>query len=90
MDAQRLYPCSSGSELCQLAAASSTLSHIGSQQERRHQVVHYDAANVATKDITQDVPLNIVRNTGSSTNKKHHALGCEYIHNVVIGRQLTV
>jgi hypothetical protein len=34
--------------------------------------------------------LKIVRKTGSSTNKKQHAVGCEYIHSGVNGRQLTI
>ena len=52
----------------------------GTQQECRHQLVHHDAVNAATKNMTQDVHLKIVRKTGSSNNKKQHAIGCEYIH----------
>jgi len=40
--------------------------------------------------MTQDAQLKIVPKTGSSTNKKQHADGCEYIHTVVNGRQLII
>ena len=50
--------------------------------------MHREAANVATENMTQDAHLQIVRKTGSSTNKKQHAIGCEYVHNMVDGRQL--
>jgi len=90
MDSQLHQPGLSGSESSQLAGALSNTSFVGTQQKCRHQLVHRDAANAATKNMTQDVHLKIVRNTGSSTNKKQHAVGCEYIHTVVNGRHLTV
>jgi hypothetical protein len=42
-------------------------------------LVHRDASNVATKHMTQDAHLQIFRKTGSSKNKKQHAVGYEYI-----------
>jgi hypothetical protein len=63
---------------------------LGTQQERRHKLVHRDAADAATKHMTQDAKLKIVRKTGSWRNKKHHAVGCEYIHIDAIGGQLTI
>jgi len=57
-------------------------------QQPRHQFVHREPANVATGIMTQDVHLKIDRTTGSSTNKKQHAIGCEYVHIMVYGRQL--
>jgi hypothetical protein len=63
-----------------LAGATSNTAILGTQQERRHKSVYSDAANAATKHITQDAYINIVRNTGSSINKKLHAVGCKYIH----------
>jgi len=60
------------------------------QQECRHQLVHRNAANVATKYMTQDAHLKIVCKTGSSKNKKQHAIGCEYIHITVNNGQLTI
>jgi len=62
----------------------------GTQQERRHQLVHRNAANAATNNMTKDTHLKIVRNTGSSKNKKQLAIGCEYIHITVNDSQLTV
>jgi len=40
--------------------------------------------------MTQDAHLKMVHKTGSSTNKKQHAVGCEYIHTAVHGCHLTV
>jgi len=90
MDTQPPQPGPSGSKSGQLAGASSNTSLIGTQQERRHQLVHREAADAATKHMTEDAHLNIVRKTGSSTNKKQHAVGCGYLDTVVNGRQLTV
>jgi hypothetical protein len=73
-----------------LPGASSNTAVIGTQQARRHQLVHCDAANAATKNMTQDGYLEIFHKTESSTNKKQHAVGCVYIHSVVNGRQLTM
>jgi len=60
------------------------------QQQRRHKLVHRDAANAATKQITQAAHLKIVRKTGSRKNKKQHAVGCECIHIEAIGGEFTV
>jgi len=46
------------------------------QQQRRHQLVHRDAAIVATENRTQDAHVTIVCKTGSSRNKEQHAIGC--------------
>jgi len=83
-------PDPSGSKSSRLAGAMSIKSLIGTQQKRRHQLVYCNAANAATKDITQDAHLTIVSKTGSSTNMKQCAVGCEYIHTVVNSRQLGV
>jgi len=66
------------------------MSLLGTQQEGRHQLVHREAANEATKNIAQDAQLKIVRQTGSRNDKKQHAIGCENIHTVANGRQFTV
>jgi seryl-tRNA(Sec) selenium transferase len=63
---------------------------IGTKEERRHKLVHRDAANAATQHMTQDAHLKIVRKTGSSKNKKQHAVGCEYIDFKANSGQLTV
>ena len=90
MDAQPPQPGPSGSKSSRLAGASSNTSLIGKQQERRYKFVHHDSANAPTQNMTQDAHLKIFHETGSSTNTKQHAVGCEYIHTVVNGRQLTV
>jgi len=80
MDTQPPLPGESGSNTGQLAGAPSNTDILGTQQERRHKLVHRDAANAATKHMTQDAHLEIICNTGSSKNKMQHAVGCEYIH----------
>jgi len=79
----------SGSNTGRLAGTTSNTELLGTQRERRHNLVHRDAANVATKHMTQDAHLKIVRKTGSSKNKKQHAVGCKYILIVANGGQLT-
>jgi hypothetical protein len=71
----------------QFAGAWSNTSLIGTQPEYRLQLVHREAANAATKHITDDAHLKIVRKSGSSTNMKQHAVGCEYLHTTVNSRQ---
>jgi len=60
------------------------------KQQCRHQLVHRDAAIVATENMTQDAHLKKVRKTGSSKNKKQHAIGCESIHIRLNERQLII
>jgi len=90
MDTQPPPPGESGSNTGRLAGATTNTDILGTQQERRHKLVHPDAANAATKHMTQDAHLKIVRKTGSRKNKKHHAVGCKYIHIEAKGGQLTV
>jgi len=66
------------------------MSLIGTEQERTHQLVHRNAATEATKNMTQDAQLKIVKKTGSNTNKMPHPVGCKYIQTIVNSRQLTV
>jgi hypothetical protein len=73
-----------------LAVATTNTDILGTQQECRHKLVHRDAADAATKHMTQDAHLKIVRKTGSRRNKKQHAVGCEYINLDAIDGQLTV
>jgi len=90
MDTQPPPPGESGWNTGRLAGATSNTEILDIQQERRHQLVHRDAANAATIHMTQDAHLKIVRKTGSRKNKKQHAVGCECIHIEAIGSQLTV
>jgi hypothetical protein len=89
MDTQPPLAGESGSNTGRLAGAISNTELLGTQQECRHKLVHRDAANVATKHMTQDEHLKIVRKTGSSKNKKQHAVGYRYILIVANGGQLT-
>jgi hypothetical protein len=79
MDTQPPPVGETGSHTGRLAGATSNPELLGTQQERRHKLVHRDAANVATTHMTQDAHLKIVRKAGSSKNKKQHAVGCRYI-----------
>jgi len=69
----------SGSETSLSKGAWSNAALAGTQQQQRHQLVHCEAANTGTKNMTQDGQLNIVRNTGSRKNQMQHAIVCEYI-----------
>jgi len=88
MDTQAPQPGQRRFKPSRLAATSSNTSLIGTQQDRRHQLVHCDNANAATKNLPQDSYLNIVHKTGCSPNKKWHVVGCEFIHTMVNGHQL--
>jgi len=90
MDTQPPPPVESGSNTGRLAGASSNTEILGTQQERRNMLVHRDAADAATKHMTQHGHLKIICKTGSRRNKKQHAVGCEYIHIDAISGQLTV
>jgi hypothetical protein len=89
MDTQPPPAGETGSNSGRLAGATSNTELLGTQQERRNKLVHRDAANVATKHMTQDGHSKIVRKTGSSKNMKQHAVGCKYILIVANGGQLT-
>jgi len=52
---------------------------MSTQQECRQQLVHHNAAKAATKNMTQDAHLKIVRKTGSSKNMKQHATGFNHL-----------
>jgi hypothetical protein len=90
MDTQPPSPGQSGLNTSRLAGATTNTDILGTQQEHTHKFVHRDAAYVATKHMTHDVHLNIVRRTGSRRNKKQHAMGCDYTHIDAFGGQLTV
>jgi hypothetical protein len=90
MDTQPPPPGKTGSDTGQLASATWKTEILGTQQKRRHKVVHSDTANAANKHMTQDAHLKMVCKTGSSKNKKQHAVGCEYIHIEANGGQVSV
>jgi len=64
------------SESSRTTGASSNEPLAETQQQRRHQLVHYDAAIAATKNMAQDAHLKIVRKTGRSNNRQQHEIGC--------------
>jgi len=80
----------SGSKLSRSTGTSSNAALAGTQYQCKHQLVHCEAANAATKNVTQAAHVTIVCVTGSGKNMKQHAIGCESIHIAVNGRQLTV
>jgi hypothetical protein len=90
MDTQPPPPGESGSITRRLAGTTTNMDIPGTQQERRYKLVHRDATDAATKHMTQEAHLKIVRKPGSRRNKKQHAVGCEYIHIDAISGQLTV
>ena len=85
-----IQPGAIEAELSRMKGTSTNAPPGETQQQRRHQLVHRDAAIVATEDMTPDAHLKIVQNTGSRKNKKLYAIGCESIHIDVEDGQLTV
>jgi hypothetical protein len=73
-----------------MTGAISNLPPSETQPQHMHQYVHHDAANTATSNITQDAHLIMVTETGTSMNKKPHAIECEEIHIRVEIYQLTL
>jgi len=65
------------SESSQTAGASSNAPLAETQLQRRHQLVHRDAAIAATENMALDAHLKKVRKTRRSNNRQHHAIGCE-------------
>jgi hypothetical protein len=64
------------SESSRTAGASSNAPLADTQLQRRHQLVHRDAAIAATENMAQDTQLKTVRKTGRSNNRQQHAIGC--------------
>jgi hypothetical protein len=90
MDTQPPAPAESGLNTGQLMGATSNTDILGTQQDARSKLVHRNPANAATNHMTQDARLKIICKTGSSNNKKQHAVGFEYISIEVKGSQLMV
>jgi hypothetical protein len=57
MDTQPPPQGKSRSNTGRLLGTTSYTEILGTQQERRHKLVHHDAANVVTKHMTQDAYL---------------------------------
>jgi hypothetical protein len=88
MHIQTPQPGVTRSELSRTTGVSADTSHNGTQQERRLQLGHCDAAHAATKHMTQSAHFIIVRKTGSSKNLKQYGIGCAYMYTVVNSRQI--
>jgi len=80
MATETLQPGAIGAESSRMTGPLTNAPPCETQQQRRHQLVHRDAAIVATKNLAQDAHLQMVHKTGSSKNQKQHAIGCESIH----------
>ena len=80
----------SGTESSRMTGASSNTPPAETQLQRRHHFGHRDTANAATENTTLDAQSNNVRKTGSSKNKKQHAIRwkCSLIE--VHGRRLMI
>ena len=85
-----LQPGAIEAELSWTTGGSNNAPPSETQQQLRHQLVHRDAAIVATENMTQDAHLRIVRQTGSSKNTKQHAIRCDSIYIDVDDGQQTV
>ena len=79
-----------GTESSRMMGASSNTPPAGTQLQCIHHSVHRDAANAATKNVTLDAQLKIVRETGSSKNKKQHATGLKCGPIEVLDHQLMI
>jgi hypothetical protein len=90
MDTQAPLPGENGSNTGGLAGATRNMAIIATQHEHSHKLAHCDAANAATKHMTQDAHLNIMGKTGSCKHKKQSTVRGEYIYIDVNSGQLTI
>jgi len=65
------------SESSRTTGASSHAPQAETQLQRRHQLVHRNAAIAATENMAQDAHLKKVRKTGRRNNRQQHAIECE-------------
>ena len=83
-------PTENGSDMSESSGASSNASLAGTQLQCRHQLVHHDTTNTATRNVTQNAHSKIICKTGTSKIKNQHGIGCNYIHIEVNWHQLTI
>jgi len=88
MAPETLPPSAIGAKSSQITGASSNAPLGETKQQRKYQLVHRNAAIVAPENLTQEAHLNKVCKTGSSKNRKQHAIRCESIHICVDDGQL--
>ena len=77
------------SESSRTTGSSSDARLAETQHQRGHQLVHRNAAIVATDNIAQDKLFKNVHITGLSNNGQQHAIGCEKLHINIERSQLT-
>jgi len=80
----------SGTESRRTTAISIRTPPAETQLQRRHHLVHLDAASATTAHMTLDAQWKIVHKTWSSKNKTQHAIGCKCNCIEVHGRQLII
>jgi hypothetical protein len=90
MAPETFQPGAIGAESSWMTRTSINVPPGETQQQPRPQLVHRDAAIVATEHITQDAHLKKVHKTGSSKNMKQYAIRCESIHISADDSQLTI
>jgi len=73
-----------------MTGAASDAKPADTQQHHGNKLVHCDATNAATENMTLDTHLKMDLGTGSRKNMKHHAIGCEQIHIEVDGHHLPI
>jgi hypothetical protein len=84
MATETLQPGENGTEPGGSIGVTPKMSLSDKQQKHRQQLVHCNAANVATKNITKDSHLKIICKTERSKNINQHTIGCEHINVMVI------
>jgi len=90
MDPETLPPGAIGAE-SSLTTGTSPNAPLGQTlHQLRYQLVHRDAAIVATENMSLDAHLKTVAQTASSKNKKQRANGSESIHICVNHGQLRI
>jgi len=77
MTSQTPWPGVIQSELSWTTGASPNAPLAETQLQRRHQLVHRDAAIAATENMAQNAGLKKVRKSGRSNNRQPHSIGCE-------------
>jgi len=90
MAPQTSQPDASGSESSRTTGASSVAPPAEAQQQRRHQLVHCDAANAATANMAQPGHSNIVRKAWSSENTNQQIIRSEELHTEADIHQLLI
>jgi len=78
------------SEMSRTAGASSNAPMAVTQLQRRHQLVHRDAAIAATENMAKDAHLKKVRKPGLTNDRQQHAIRCAWLHIDIEGSQLTI